>query len=112
MQPIKITMSDERTTGSGLAAAHGSAFIALSGDIRHDSPLAWMVFCHHGEHDYMVFTERRDAEYYAEEQAEAAELPEHEHWPMYALWGADIGVMPNDEAQRRRDREASSATET
>lgn len=69
-------------------------FIALSNDIRHDSPLAWMVFCYRGESDYMVFTEHCDAECFAEQQAEAAEYPEDKHWPIYALWGADIGVMP------------------
>jgi hypothetical protein len=78
------------------AAAHGSAFIALSNDIRHDSPLAWMVFCHSGEHDYMIFTYRQDADDYADEQAEKAELPEGKTWPVYQLWGADDGVMPNE----------------
>jgi hypothetical protein len=76
--------------------------VALSEAVRHDEPVAFMVFAHEDvEHDYKVFPTFCEADAYAYSQAEKAwwkstpESQELPKWPIYALWAADIGEVPH-----------------
>jgi hypothetical protein len=60
--------------------------ITLTEEVRQDVPLAFMVFCHKDiDHDYMVFPDYHEAQTYAMEQEERADMPE-DSCPIYALW--------------------------
>lgn len=98
-----MTPNPPETTHEPLPPVPGSPrmCVALAGAVRHEEPVAYMVFAHEDvEHDYKVFPTFCEADAYAYAQAEKAwwnstpqshELPS---WPVYALWAAELGVAP------------------
>ena len=62
----------------------------LADDVRQDSPMAYMVFCHKDiDHDYLIFPEYHEAQTYAMEQEEKADAPEGS-WQIYPLQAVKI----------------------
>ena len=92
-KPNQLPIDPKTPAPVGLHAVVRPRVITLTEEVRQDVPLAYMVFCHKDiDHDYMVFPDYHEAQSYAMEQEERAEMPE-DTYPIYALWATR---WPND----------------